>query len=142
MTAPSESIRALAERLLADEAAGEFPSGAEGNAAVRMCERLRIPLTQFVGADGFTALLRRAVILARTDVPALKTATVSADGRLQISEDFAAGGANHVDAAIAITAYLLHLLVTFIGESLTLRLIRVAWPNSAGRKIVDPEDSL
>ena len=38
------------------------------------------------------------------------------------------GGA---EAAVAITAHLLGLLVTFIGEPLTLRLVREAWPDAS-----------
>ncbi len=36
-----------------------------------------------------------------------------------------------VEAAVAITAHLLGLLVTFIGEPLTLRLVREAWPDAS-----------
>ena len=36
------------------------------------------------------------------------------------------GGA---DAPVAIIAHLLGLLMTFIGEPLTLRLVREAWPD-------------
>jgi hypothetical protein len=32
------------------------------------------------------------------------------------------------EAAVAIIAYLLELLVTFIGKPLTVRLVRDAWP--------------
>ena len=34
------------------------------------------------------------------------------------------------DAAVAIIAHLLGLLVTFIGEPLTLRLVGEAWPDA------------
>ena len=99
---------------------------------MRVCEKLRISLTRFVGADGFTALLRRALALARADVPSLQTVKVTADGRLEGLEEFAADSENAgVEAATAITAHLLGLLVTFIGEPLTLRLVREAWPDVA-----------
>ena len=35
-----------------------------------------------------------------------------------------------IDAAVSIITYLLGLLVTFIGEPLTLRLVRDAWPDA------------
>jgi hypothetical protein len=44
-----------------------------------------------------------------------------------------------VDAAVAITAQLLGLLVTFIGEPLTVRLVREAWPDASWGKII-PEN--
>ncbi len=34
------------------------------------------------------------------------------------------------DAAVAITANLLELLVIFIGQRLTMRLVREGWPDS------------
>jgi hypothetical protein len=35
------------------------------------------------------------------------------------------------EASLVLTVHLLNLLVTFIGESLTLHLVRDAWPNVA-----------
>ena len=63
---------------------------------------------------------RRALALARTNLPALQTVTVAADGRLEGLEEL--GGQGEAPAS-AITAHLLELLVTFIGESATLRLV-------------------
>ena len=111
-------------------AASQSASGLHGEEAVLVNEKLRISLTQFAGADGFAALLRRALALASAEVPALKSATVSADGRLEGLEQLATlPGSVSGAAAVAITAHLLGLLVTFIGEPLTLRLVRQAWPN-------------
>ncbi len=94
-----------------------------------MCEKLRISLTRFAGAEGFSSLLRRAIALARTEVPALHGITVKADGSIEGLEELAEGaGSGGVEAAAALTAHLLGLLVTFIGEPITLRLVREAWP--------------
>jgi hypothetical protein len=35
-----------------------------------------------------------------------------------------------VEATVALTAHFLELLVTFVGEALTLRLLREAWPDA------------
>jgi hypothetical protein len=40
-----------------------------------------------------------------------------------------------IEAAVAITAHLLGLLVTLIGEPLTVRLVRDAWPDTAWDKV-------
>ncbi len=128
MNAPSATIRAWAQELLAVEAADESTSDARGHEVVRVCEKLRISLGRFVGADGFTALLRRALALARADAPALQMVRVAADGRLEGIDQFAADAGGGVEAATAITAHLLALLETFIGGSLTLRLVRDAYP--------------
>jgi hypothetical protein len=134
MNSPSASIRAWAQRLLAVEAANPPASGVREPEVVRVCEKLRISLTQFIGADGFIALLRRALALARVDVPSLQTTRMTAEGRLEGIEE--AGG----EAAITITAHLLGLLVTFVGESLTRRLMRKALPDTSDRMIEESED--
>ena len=126
MDTPSSSMRDLARRLLATS---QTASGPHVDEAVAVIEKLRVTLTKFAGADGFASLLRRALVLASADVPSLQIVKIGADGRLegfeQIVADKATGGAGG-EAAVAITAHLLGLLVTFIGEPLTLRLVRAA----------------
>ena len=46
-------MRDLARRLLAAEAASQTAAGPHVHEAVRVCEKLRISLTRFAGADGF-----------------------------------------------------------------------------------------
>ena len=119
----SKSTRAWAGRLLAAENANGGPTSGQEREVQRICERLRVALTQFVGVDGFTALLRRALVLARAEVPSLQHVKVTTDGRLEEIET-ASGNISHSnEAALAITAHLLGLLVHFIGESLALRLV-------------------
>ena len=123
-------MRKLARRLIALEA-GE-PSGvdARAHATARVCEKLRISLTRFAGADGFASLLRRSLVLARADAPSLSRITVNPDCSIEGLEALAAEDADDaVKAGTAITAHLLGLLVTFIGEPLALRLVREAWPD-------------
>lgn len=127
MNTPSASMRVRAERLLAIEAAGPSASESHMDVAARVAEKLRISLTRFVGADGFRALQTRALALARSEVPSLQAVKVTADGRLEGIEAAGKDG----EAANAITSHLLGLLSTFIGESLTLRLLRHAWPEAS-----------
>lgn len=123
-------MRHLAERLLALEAASPTATDANMHEAVRVCETLRISLIRFAGADGFTALLRRALAVARSDVPALLSVKVTTQGRLEGLEDVAADEAKvGTEAALALTAHLLGLLANFIGEPLTVRLVREGWPD-------------
>jgi hypothetical protein len=103
--------------------------------AVLVLEKLRVSLTRFAGADGFTALLRRALALARAEFPSLHSITEKSDGSLEGLEEVAAdkgnSGADGSNAAVAITAHLLGLMVTFIGEPLTVRLVCEAWPEES-----------
>ena len=115
--------------MLAVEAASPCATGAHVNEGVRVCEKLQVSLTRFAGADGFTSLLRRALALARAEVPALQRIEVKPD--CSIFEQLAADSSNGAtDAAVAIIAHLLGLLVTFIGAPLTVRLVSEAWPDA------------
>ncbi len=75
-------------------------------------------------------------MLARADVSSLQSVKVGADGRLEGVEQLAAttsvgaAGAG-AEAVAAVAEHLLELLVTFVGERLTLRLVREAWPDTS-----------
>ena len=124
--------RQLAQRLLTYEAvAGENSEPAE-SAAFRVCAKLRRPLITLAGVAGFRSLLSRALTLARAEAPSLSAVQVTADGSLkgldelkpQIDKEQARDG-----GAILI-AQLIGLLLTFIGEGLTLRLVQDVWPEA------------
>jgi hypothetical protein len=130
MDTPTSSMRDLARRLLA---ASQTASGPHVPEVVAVIERLRISLAKFAGDAGFESLLRRALVLASADVPSLQNVKIGANGRLDGVEQLAADtatGALGDEAAVAITAHLLELLVAFIGKPLTLRLLRESWPDT------------
>jgi hypothetical protein len=130
MDAPSSSVRKLARHLLTLEAKSESAgTDARAHEAVRVCDKLRVSLTRFAGAEGFASLLRRALALARAEFPSLDRVKIrpdcSIEGLAELSRD------DGTEAAAALTAHLLGLLVTFIGQPLTLRLVREAWPDAS-----------
>jgi hypothetical protein len=136
MNPPPAELLDLSQRLLAYEASAGNSSGAH-TAAFRVCEKLRRPISTFAGATGFYALLARALTLAKRDAPGLSTVQVKPDGSLE-------GLSEHRDdeAGAMLISQLLGLLVNFIGEFLTLRLVQDAWPdwpfdetNSGGTKL-------
>ena len=132
MDTSSASMRDLARRLLAVEAASQSATGVQVHEAVRVCEKLRISLTRFAGSDGFTSLMRRALALARADVPSLQIIKLKPDGSLEGCEALAVAATNGgSEAVVAIIAHLLGLLETFVGEPFTLRLVREAWPDAS-----------
>jgi hypothetical protein len=62
----------------------------------------------------------------------LQRVKVDVDGSLKGLEPVVADASNGGgDAALAVIAHLLGLLVTFVGEPLTLRLVRNAWPDAS-----------
>lgn len=121
-TAPP-AIRDFARRLLALEAARDERPGEPSGGAMRVCDRLRAPLTRLAGVAGFRSLLSRALALAKAEAPALAGAHVRADGTLE-------GLPTDADAEFAVVTQLLDLLVTFIGEPLTRRLVQDVWPDA------------
>jgi hypothetical protein len=127
----SES-RYLAQRLLTYEAVAAGNSDPAESAAFRVCAKLRRPLTTLAGVAGFRSLLSRALTLARADAPSLSAVQVGADGSLrgldelepQINKEQAREG------GALLIAQLIGLLLTFIGEGLTLRLVQDVWPGA------------
>ncbi len=130
MDTPSPSTRELARQLLALSRTDVNP---HVSAAAVISDRLRVSLTRFAGVEGFASLQRRALARARAEVPALQAVTINSEGRLDGLDLLDAEAGNRENgagekAAVAVTAHLLALFVTFIGEPLTLRLVHEAWP--------------
>jgi hypothetical protein len=132
MNLATPAIRDFARRLIALGAARDESPGVLDGGAVRVLETLRAPLARLAGAAGFHSLLSRALALAKAEDASLNPVHVRADGSL---EGFAGdrhgpdAGAGE-DRGALVVAHLLGLLVTFIGEPLTLRLVRDAWPDA------------
>ena len=83
-----------------------------------------------MGNAGFRALLSRALALANAEVPWLRAVQVKADGSLEGLEELHAqlDPDEIFEGRVVLLAQLLGLLVAFIGENLTLRLVREVWP--------------
>ena len=139
MTTPPK-MRDLAQRLLDYEAfAGKTSEPAE-SATLRVYEKLRQELGEFAGVAGFQSLASRALALARAEAPSLSAARVAADGSLQGLGEFKhqfdidkvqAGEFPAGEGGIILIARLLGLLLIFLGEALTLSLLRATWPGAA-----------
>ncbi len=126
MSTVSPSMRDLARRLLA---AGQEALHPDAHGVSLVNDNLRQCITRFAGADGFTSLLRRAVTLTSTQIPPLRDARIDVNGHLEgLDQTFVQDDTMLQQASLAVTAQLLELLVTFIGEPLTRRLVREALP--------------
>jgi hypothetical protein len=126
MDSPPPAIKELARRLIALETPRDGCAEMSSEAA-RVCERLRIPFAKLAGQAGYRSLISRALAIARAEVPGLDSVAISPDGSLtglaEIEKSDPGSGA-------AIVVHLLNLLVTFIGEPVTLGLMRDGWPNA------------
>jgi hypothetical protein len=131
MNTATPAMKDLARRLIALETSRDPSEGLVGE-AVQVCEKLRVPLAKLAGVAGFRSLMARAMTLATAEVPWLDSVQVRADGSLEgldaaeRQQGVVPGG----EAGVVVVAQLLGLLVTFIGEPLTLRLVHDAWPDA------------
>ena len=133
-SADSPTTRELAQRLLAYEAVEAGTALQDTEAVYRVCEKLRRPFTTLAGAAGFRSLLARALTLAKKESPLLDAWEVKPDGSLQGLNDKA------VQSGAVLIAHLIGLMITFIGESLTLRLLHDVWPDLPGSEVKLEED--
>ena len=99
----------------------------------RVIEKLRPDLMTLMGSMGFRALLSRALAQATPEVAWLSAVHVKSDGSL---EGLSQGELDvHVDpetiarGRVVLLAQLLGSLATFIGDTLTLQLVRRIWPD-------------
>jgi hypothetical protein len=132
MDPTTSAMQDLALWLLTQEAKTETPPEEEAHAMCRACEKLRQPLSTLAGAAGYRSLISRALTLAQRKAPALRGMEVKADGSLEWSTAI-----KHQDdteeaarAKIVLMEQLLVLLTAFIGQALTLRLVRDVWPDA------------
>ena len=123
-------MRDFAERLIACEARENKSSATKTPAAFPICAKLRPHLANLMGNTGFCALLSRALARAGADVPSLRAIQVNADGSLAGLDKLGvqANAEELAKGSVVLVTQLLGLLVAFIGEDLTLRLVREVWP--------------
>jgi len=130
MSRSTPNMLAFAQRLIAYEGNGNKRSGTNAPAAFGgVVEKLRGPLAALAGVSGFRSLLSRALALANGEVHWLRAVHIKADGSLECPAEMAQLDKEEIaNGEVVLIAYLLGLLVTFIGEALTLRLLQDAWP--------------
>jgi hypothetical protein len=126
-------MRAFAHSIVAAERRESDHTDSDGHAAFRVCEKLRSSLSALAGPVGFSTLLKRALTLARAEVPWLAQLSVGPTGSLSIPDasDEDARPSEAAKGGVALVAHLLELLSTLIGDALTLRLVQQIWPKSA-----------
>jgi hypothetical protein len=126
-------MRDFAERLIAYEKRGNKFSATKTPAAFHVCEKLRPHLATLMGKAGFRALLSRALAVADAQVAWLRAVQVKVDGSLEGLDGIEAqvNPDERAEGSVVLVAQLLGLLVAFIGENLTLRLVREVWPKVA-----------
>jgi hypothetical protein len=126
----SAEQRQLAEDLIAHEATLRPSAVANGFGENAVLERLSRSLMPLVGKTGFCSLVGRALTLAQRDAEVLHSVKVKPDCTLDGYSSEAAQ-ANHI-----LISHIIELLKTFIGGTLTTRLLQNAWPELPALKQV------
>jgi hypothetical protein len=142
MNGPDPALHDLARRVIRatpkSASATAAGSAAAAEAMQSSCGELYRVLDATMGPAGLQALLARAIQIAARDHPWLARVTPGAADCIFPGLTTAAEGVD-VDEAItgsaALLATILWLLVTFIGEELTLRFVRRAWPQVSLHKL-------
>ena len=142
MSATPLAIQDVARQLLAGELARAGSAHGDVGQAVQAIEKLRVALTKLAGAAGFSSLLSRALTMAKRRAPSLEGLRVGADGSLEgfKEQDLdAAESTRH--GGVVLLSELLGLLVTLVGEPMTLTLVRDVWPDVPMETLTpDPEE--
>jgi hypothetical protein len=129
MSRATSKMRDFARRLIADETRRSMSSGSDSATVGDAIEKLRPHLTTLMGNTGFRALLSRSLALAQAEVRWLRVVHVKGDGSLTGLDAGAQINPKEItEGQIALLAQLLGLLAAFIGENLTLQMVREIWP--------------
>jgi hypothetical protein len=135
MTAPEPTaLRRLALKVLAQHSGPDAGATALAAAGRRTYDDLARVSTPLIGQVGVDALMRRALHLAGRRHPWLVESRdagypgePTADVLVKLEHQDPAVA---TEGAAAVFATFLELLVTFIGEPLTMHLLRRAWPGA------------
>src|SRR5665647_2856289 len=130
MSRATPKMRDFAERLIAYETRGNKSSETKPPAVFLVGEKLRPQLATLMGNVGFRALLSRALALASAELPWLRAVHVNTGGSFEGLDKLGAqvDPDEIFEGCVVLLAQLLGLLVAFIGEELTLRLVLEVWP--------------
>lgn len=131
MSRTSLQMRSYAQRLLEYEGGGDETSSKTRPAGFEVCEKLRSHLAALMGVGGVQVLLACALARASTEAPWLRSVRVKADGSLAGLEEIQAqlSQGELLEGGTVLLAQLLGLLVAFIGQSLTSRMVCDVWPD-------------
>jgi len=129
MNRATPTMRGFAQRLIACEMKGNKSSGTTPPATFLVIEKLRPHFTTLMGNAGFRALLSRSLALASAEARCLRVVRVQVDGSLSGLDELARLDREKVaEGGVVLIAQLLGLLVAFIGEKLTVQIMREVWP--------------
>ena len=141
MAKPSPELVELAQRIAEYEAGGSPDPTASAAAVETACRRLKDHLVDLLGSGGVSALLRRALHLARREQPLLEGVAVSGEPAAcftGLAESLAASSEEDATAAaVIVLTHMLDLLVTLLGEELGMKPIHELWPQATSAREIN-----
>jgi hypothetical protein len=137
MSQDTGRMRDLAQKLLSNESVnGKHTEENTAPDVVGLLDALRRHLSALSGVNGFHAIMSRALALAKAQNADLQAVQLAPDGSLRRLREIC----NREPAAgVEVIAQLLGLLVTFVGESLMLRILIDAGVDANGSN-ADPSE--
>ena len=139
------ALRRLALTVIGADAGSNPDPAAIVTAASRAYGELARVTSPLIGAAGVDALTDRAVYLARREYPWLADTHGQPHAGAALLAVVASlnerDAASAADGAAEVLAELARLLVSLIGEGLTLRLLRDAWPVGFSNRLEQEADT-
>jgi hypothetical protein len=129
-----------ARRLWTRNGGGTSSPEEVGAATIRVCTQLRTGLTRWVGAEGYRALLERALELAAEAHPALRNVPCDdGDQEAATAAARAHGAAEVATGVVALVGTVTELLGRIIGEDMAVQLMEQT--GTPGRRRKSPTSS-
>ena len=130
-------MRHFAKQLIAYEAESDPQSAHEGPIAFSVIDKLSPHFITLMGNYGFQVMLERALAQAGKEVTWLRKISVNHEGPFcQLSELKEPMAAEIIfEGKVVFIAYVLEQLITFLGESFTLRMLRDVWPKVSSKDL-------
>jgi hypothetical protein len=137
-----QKMRDLAHCLFALEAAAGNTSEPEESETLHVYEKLRQSICALAGVAAFQSIAFRALMQAKSEAPGLWAAQIASDGTLEGLGEFepqpddfepqlGSGKQQIGDGGVIFIDHILGLLLIFLGETLTINLLRNAWPGAS-----------
>jgi hypothetical protein len=143
MSLPPPPIRHLAKQILAYEYEANSSSVPPSHLEFRVIEKLSFYFVALMGSYAYQVVLSRALATATEEVPWLIKISVNQDGILEGWSALEKSMAPDVlfEGRVVLLAQLLELLITFVGATMTLRMLRDVWPKVSTQDLnFKPED--